>query len=304
MKKNYTFKSNPYVMLLFCIVLQSGIVVGQTTETIAVSADTYVRDGAQADDNYGAEIEILARDTTTSAPRIVFLKFPVGASLPSSITSATLKFFSRINSSSTSTETLEVHKLGSNWGESTVTWNNKPATGAFITDNLPVPVGPTNPAPYTEISQDVTSYFNEVLASSDTEISFAIKALPSDAGGDGRAVRIGTKEDPAPTGASIDIEYTLSLDDFNSDGGTPLKVFPNPANSTFSLNKIFKSSETVGISIHNMLGKEVLAITERVYPGTWKKTFNKTELNLHRGIYLITVSSDLSGNSSSKIVIY
>lgn len=302
MKNNYIIKLTTSLILLFFIGLQTEI-KAQTMETIDVSADTYVRDGSQADDNYGSVIEVLARDTTTSAPRIVYLKFPVSNSLPNSVTNATLKFFSRINSSSTSTEILEVHKLVSNWDESTVTWNTKPATGAFITDNLPVPVGPTNPAPYTEISLDVTSYFNEVLATTDTDISFAIKALPSDAGGDGRAVRIGTKEDTGQSvGASIEISYTLGIDDI-SFNGSPLKIYPNPVESTFTLNKAFKSSDLLEISIFNILGVKVVSLSETVQPGNWKKTFNRNELNLTKGIYLIKILSENHGDNSSKIVI-
>tara|TARA_R110002049_G_scaffold164567_1_gene330573 strand:- start:6253 stop:7164 length:912 start_codon:yes stop_codon:yes gene_type:complete len=302
MKNNYIFKFKTSFVLLFCMVMHYST-IAQTMETINVSADTYVRGGSQADDNYGSEAEILARDTTTSAARIVYFKFPVSNALPNSVTNATLKFFSRINSSSTSTEFLEVHKLVSSWDESSVTWNTKPATGAFITDNLAVPVGPTNPAPYTEVSQDVTDYFNEVLAASGTEISFAIKALPSDAGGDGRAVRIGTKEDSNPTAATIEINYTLGVDYFSSNNGSPLKIYPNPIKSEFTLNKSFNTSDSLEISIFNFLGQKISGFSENVQPGNWEKTYNKADINMKNGIYLIKVTSTNHGESFSKIVV-
>jgi hypothetical protein len=304
MKNNYIFKVTTSLILLFFIGVTTEL-MAQTMETINVSEDTYVRGDSNADDNYGTETIAYARDTTISIPRITYLKFPVSGTLPTSVTSATLKFYSFINSSSTDTETLEIYKRDSDaWNEASVTYNNRPLKGAFI-NNVTVAVGPTNPAPYTMYSLDVTAYFNEVLAASGTAISFAIKPQPTDIGGGDRYVRIGTKENTSETvGSYIEIEYVaLGVDDFSSNA-SPLNIYPNPANANFTLRKSFNSPDSLEISIFNLLGQKVASLSETVQPGVWKKTFNKTELNLKTGIYLVKVSSDEHGNSSStKIVI-
>ena len=141
------------------------------------------------------------------------------------------------------------------------------------------------------------------MAASGTEISFAIKALPSDAGGDGRAVRIGTKEDSNPTAATIEINYTLGVDYFSSNNGSPLKIYPNPIKSEFTLNKSFNTSDSLEISIFNFLGQKISGFSENVQPGNWEKTYNKADINMKNGIYLIKVTSTNHGESFSKIVV-
>lgn len=304
MKNKYTFKSKIAFALLAFLGFQHNVMA---QITINVSEDTYVEGtSTNSSVNFGGAAEGRARDTTTSAPRIAYYKFPVASSLPSSVTCANLKVFLYAPTTDPAlkpSEFIQVHKLPSTWSENVVTYDTKPTTGAFIREiNVQTKPTPVVTNAYTAYFVDVTAYVNEVLAAGGTDISFALKAKPADAGGAGILVRTGTKENTTqPVTATLELNCTLGVDDIGNNQ-SPLKVYPNPTKSSFTLNSTFNSSDVLEISVFNLLGAKVASFKESVHPGIWKKEYTAQELNMTTGMYLLKVSS-INGSSVSKIVV-
>ena len=88
--------------------------------TVTPVADTYVQSD-QANSNFGTQSTLQARLNTVSYQP--FLRFTVPA-LPTQPLSATLRLF--VTDSGTTTGIL--HQTTATWGETALTWNNKPAT--------------------------------------------------------------------------------------------------------------------------------------------------------------------------------
>ena len=218
-------------------------------------------------------------------------------------------------SSSPKTEIMQIHKLGNGWSEGVVTFDTKPDTGAFISELEIENVAVSSPNDYSKsYTVDVTAYFNQVLAASGTDISFAIKAKNKDdfsgtlgPGQEGN-VRNGTKEfviaNPGlpDAAATITINYTLGVNDINNNQ-FPLTIYPNPASSIFTLNRTFKTSDELEVSVFNIFGAKVSSFKENVNPGVWKKELNTQQFSMQSGIYMLKVSSKLNGTSVSKLVV-
>lgn len=310
MKKNYIMKLKATAVVLVFMAFNQNYFAQTATVNIDVSEDTYVvGTSSGSGTNYGGDVEGRARDTVTSAPRITYYKFPVSNSIPSSVTSAVLKFYVYLPSSGGATEIMQIHKLTNSWKENVVTYDDKPDTGSFISEFGITSVQVASPNDYTAYTVDVTAYFNQVLAAKGTDISFAIKAKNKDdnsgtlGSGQSGNVRTGTKESETSAASSIEITYsTLGVDDFSKNKSS-FNIYPNPVKSSFTLNRTFTESDVVEITIFNLLGAKVSSIKETVQPGVWKKEFSKKDLNMKEGIYLLKVNSKISGTSVSKIVV-
>ena len=95
--------------------------------TIGMVADSYVRSGSYAGNNFGTAttVQIDGEDVGTLVHG--YIRFTVGA-LPA-VASAKL----RVYCTNASTGPIEVRRVASNtWGETTITWNNKPVTGTLV----------------------------------------------------------------------------------------------------------------------------------------------------------------------------
>ncbi|MEO6469386.1 MAG: PKD domain-containing protein, partial [Acidimicrobiia bacterium] len=101
------------------------------TTTLTPVADSYVRSD-QANANFGTQSALLGQLTTSSYQP--FLRFNVPA-LPQQPTSAKLRLF--VTDSSTTTGIL--HQTTATWGETALTWNNKPATSGPSIGTAAVP---------------------------------------------------------------------------------------------------------------------------------------------------------------------
>jgi|KBSSwiStaDraftv2_1062776.scaffolds.fasta_scaffold03288_3 hypothetical protein len=105
--------------------------------TLAPTADTYVRDGSTAGQNFGTST-VLAVKTNPQAGlnRHIFLKFDLSG--VTSASSARLRLFGNFTATSgTSPVTIHAQDTDS-WTETGLTWNNQPAAGAAT---VTVPVG-------------------------------------------------------------------------------------------------------------------------------------------------------------------
>ncbi|OAB47599.1 DUF7594 domain-containing protein [Paenibacillus antarcticus] len=132
------------LLTLSLIMLTTPIsVLASTTITLSPSDDSYVQQ-SNPTSNYGTTTSLIIKNDPT-ASRSAFLKFNLTGT--AGITSAKL----RVYGSASFNTTLSAYPTSDNWTQSSITWNNKPATGISVGS-----VSMSNTSTYYEI--DVTSY--------------------------------------------------------------------------------------------------------------------------------------------------
>ncbi|MET0553422.1 MAG: ELWxxDGT repeat protein [Vicinamibacteria bacterium] len=140
--------------------------------SVGATADTFVRDGTYATTNYGGASTLDVRKVTTVGHnRRAFFKFAVDAA--PTVTSARLRLFGRL----TGTQSFPVQALvfavaDTTWGESTMTWNNQPAT-------TPTPLGGVvldpNPSNEQWYEWDVTAHVRAAKAAGQAAVTLAVE---------------------------------------------------------------------------------------------------------------------------------
>ncbi len=106
----------------------------ETSQTVTLTpvADAYVRSGNKyANSNFGTA-NVLATKQASNANQETYLRFNI-ASLGSAVSSARLRVYGSINNTSVASIPVEVHEVTNNtWGETTITYNNRPAAQAAV----------------------------------------------------------------------------------------------------------------------------------------------------------------------------
>jgi hypothetical protein len=275
-----------------------------TTTRIEVIEDAHTRgDASNLDINYGSANLVEAKDISTSIPRTGMFKFETPSGL-TTVLSAKIKVFASISRVDERQDYFDIFEYPSNWSEVSITENNRPTMGNKI-DTITV-FGDTGE--YAWYTIDITDYFNNNLSAS--HISVAIQGVLGANGGYQALGRFTSKEGAGGTGSGTNAAYieientTLGIEDNQALESSSLKVYPNPVQSNFVLNKVFKSSDELRVSVFDLLGKEIYNFKEKVHPGVWKKTLNKDVLGLKRGVYVIKISSILHGDMASKILVH
>jgi hypothetical protein len=134
---------------------------------ISPEADAYVRDGTSAGSNFGTATTLQVKLQTAGNNRIAYLRFPL-ASVGSTVGSARLRLFG--NRASSSPVTDSAFAVASNsWGETTITFNNRPALGARQGSGIAV----DTTARYHE--WDVTAFVRAQKTAGATAVSFAVQ---------------------------------------------------------------------------------------------------------------------------------
>ena len=136
--------------------------------TVAAGADAHVRDGTSAAANFGSATTLEVKGASTAGgTRVAYLRFSL-ASVPTGVGSARLRLYGSRPVASTSTDA--VFAVASNsWGETTLTWNNRPALGAKQGASVTI----TRTARYYE--WDVTAFVQAQKAAGATAVSLAVK---------------------------------------------------------------------------------------------------------------------------------
>src|SRR5262245_51709229 len=126
------------------------------TTTIGMATDSYVRSGAP-NSNFGTATTILSDGNDGGSILNAYLRFTIGN--VGTISNAKL----RLHVADTTAGRYDVLSVASTtWGETSITWNNKPATGALVTSFTGATSG-------TWLELDITS-----VARPNTALSFAI----------------------------------------------------------------------------------------------------------------------------------
>jgi hypothetical protein len=96
--------------------------------TLAPAADAYVRDGSYASVNFGAAAQLQVKNVGTSYNRETYLRFDL--SRVTAVASATLRLYGKLDNTTAPSVAFQVYSSGNTtWGESTLTWANRPAAG-------------------------------------------------------------------------------------------------------------------------------------------------------------------------------
>jgi RHS repeat-associated protein len=137
------------------------------TVTLNPTADTFVQNGKNASKNYGGNTQLRAQTNTTAASNYdSYLKFDTSTAT-GEITSAKLRLYASLSKAGNVSNST--HAVGNtDWGETMLTWNNRPALGAVLGS---VAVTSTSYA-WKEI--DVTAYVQSEKAAGRNVISLGL----------------------------------------------------------------------------------------------------------------------------------
>jgi hypothetical protein len=139
--------------------------------TLAAAADAYVRDGTYAGQNFGPAGELqLKKSGSAGSTREAYLRFDLAG--VSSVGSAKLRLFGRIDSSTERPGVAVYSAANTTWGESAITWNTRPASGAAALATATVAT--STPQWY---EWDVTQYLASHKAAGATAVTLVVRSL-------------------------------------------------------------------------------------------------------------------------------
>lgn len=112
------------------------------TYEIFPEADTYARNGTYAGNNHGNESSVFIKTSSEGYTRHGYLRFNLQPLGGKPVLRAFLDLTANEPLTTTATRTVETRFVASDtWGETTLTWNNKPAMGALVATWVPSPDG-------------------------------------------------------------------------------------------------------------------------------------------------------------------
>ncbi|UOQ44166.1 DNRLRE domain-containing protein [Halobacillus salinarum] len=163
-------------------------------QTTPIAEDSYVRSGANGDENYGSstllEIKDVLDSISSQYDRVSLLKFNLNSMTQSNVTHASLHFYvdRSVTDSTVSKVPVTLTGLtGDQWSEETVTWNTRPA----VTEEAS-PIGTMDITSKGWYTIDITDYVNKEM---DDKI---ITLQLSDTNGTDRSVKVHSKENDNP----------------------------------------------------------------------------------------------------------
>jgi len=160
---------------------------------LAPLADTYVRDGAFASSNYGADTILNVKQSTTDFTRESFLRFALPW-FPGTLAGAQLRL-QPVYANLPGTHAVAL-VTNDTWDELTMTWNTKPASGAPVATWLPQANVPVQVSVASAVQQDLPA--NGLLS---------LRIYGTNSTADGR-VDYASKEARASLAPQLEITYT------------------------------------------------------------------------------------------------
>jgi hypothetical protein len=138
---------------------------------VSAAADSYVRDGGNANNNFGTATAVEVRVANTGQNRWTYIRFNI-ASL-TTIQAAKLRLFGNLTSTTgTPVQTRVFSSTNLTWGETSITWNNKPAPGATILASVPLVTNSTAARWY---EWDLTAFVQAEKAAGRTAVTLVLR---------------------------------------------------------------------------------------------------------------------------------
>ena len=137
------------------------------TVTLNPTADAYVQNGTNAGKNYGTNTQLRAQTNATASSNYdSYLKFDT-TSAGGQVTSAKLRLYASLSGTG-SVASSAYAVSNTSWGETTITWNNKPALGAVLGS------ASTTSTSYAWKEIDVTAYVQSEKAAGRNVITLGL----------------------------------------------------------------------------------------------------------------------------------
>lgn len=145
---------------------------GPTDVLLAPRFDAYVRDGSFASQNFGtAQTLVVKRSVNLGNTRESHIKFDLTGVTVGAGQTVKLRLWGRLSDTQNNNLAVGLHAVAdATWGETTITWNNRPASASTALDSETVS-GTT----LKLYEWDVTSYVRNEKAAGHNGIAFALK---------------------------------------------------------------------------------------------------------------------------------
>ncbi len=262
------------------------ITVTSTTTTVNPVADAYVQNGNKANTNYGTATTLMVRKDGTSNARETYARFNYSSFTGTTAGLAKLRVYVSAAGSQTS-KTISVYGLtDETWGETTITWNNKPTAGTLL--------GTITMSNATGVWYEfnVTSYVNSQMA--DKIVSFRLVNEGATTGTT-TSVTMSSREassnkpelvitEPAPVAPGNDL-FTKKAETTSNE----VLVFPNPASSQTSLSFNSHQKGVANISLFDINGRTIWSKTIAVSIGNNQSSFDVH--GLRPGTYMLRLQN-------------
>ncbi len=140
----------------------------QAQITINPTADAYVQGANNANKNFGTATQLKARTNATAAKNFdSYLKFDM-STVPA-FSAVKLRLYAALSGNGSVSATISAVS-NTTWGETTITWNNKPAVGAALAS------GTVTNKTFAWYELDVTGYLQSERAAGRNVVSLALRA--------------------------------------------------------------------------------------------------------------------------------
>lgn len=248
--------------------------------------DAYVRDGSNAGTAFGSTdaaslVTKVAPAGQVNNNRESYLLFDL-SSVTGTVTGATLKVNGHTEDSRDANIVVGAYTVSNtSWTESTITWNNKPASAASALATATV-----TDATARYYNWNVASYIQSELAAGRTKVSFVLKNQQETQGRllwNSKETGSNAPQLTITTSGSTRQQTTeIAIPDVNSG----LNSFPNPFRDNATITFVLNKPAHTRLEVYDITGKQVAVLVNgMLQTGSHKAVFNAS--HLATGVYTL-----------------
>ena len=248
--------------------------------------DAYVRDGSNAGTAFGSTdatslVTKVAPAGQANNNRESYLTFDL-SSVTGTVTGATLKVNGHTEDNRDANVVVSAYVVSNtSWTESTITWNNKPASASSALATATV-----TDATARYYNWNITSYIQSEIAAGHTKVSFVLKNQAETQGrilwnsketGSNAPQLTITLASPARQETTVTIPATIT---------SGLTSFPNPFRENSTITFTLDKPAHTNLSVYDITGKQVtVLVNAMLQAGDHKTLFNANRLPA--GVYTL-----------------
>jgi poly(beta-D-mannuronate) lyase len=271
------------------------ILAAAQTYNLTPVHDAYVRDGVNASTTFGTTdptvlVTKLNPTATTGNNRHTYLRFDLSG-VSGTVSSAVLKLYGKIDDNRASNVPISAFAVSNTtWTESTITWNNKPATGASLETTT---VTDSIARFYT---WDITDYVQAELAAGRTQISMAlISGIGTDPRITWNSKETGSNPPQLIVNASTPTSKAPVLETNSEDAVSKMTLnsYPNPFReaSHLSISFSLKDAGKTNLSVYDVTGRLIaVLVNAKLSSGNYKVQL--LQQSLPPGVYVLKLVQD------------
>jgi hypothetical protein len=202
---------------------------------LVAAGDAYVRGGLYAGTNFGTEPELLSKlSSPDEFTRVTYIKFDLGS--VASASRAVLRLTGHLSSTANTNVKVDIHGVpDTSWGETTLTWNAKPALGSilgtFTVSGTTAQTLDLDITSFVQAEKQAGHRFVAVGLSNPTATNAYAAFSSREAGGSGPQLMI-TPEPTTPyTGTPVAAPGTIQFENYDA-GGSSVAYFDTTSDNT------------------------------------------------------------------------